>query len=98
MLGMNGLLSNHVHPTPHVVRELFDVRYEGGEPVATLARDLAFHERLAKLVIVPFYNALTYVMSYHGWALRRHPRGGGIIRCGWGRPTHRPRRVTLSAS
>jgi hypothetical protein len=43
-----------------------------GQRVPELQRDLDFHDRLAKLVVVPFYNALSYAMTYHGWALARH--------------------------
>jgi hypothetical protein len=72
MQGTYGFLSNYVHPTPYSVREIFAMSEKDGQPVAELHRDLDFHDRLAKLVVVPFYNALSYTMSYHGWALARH--------------------------
>jgi hypothetical protein len=36
-----------------------------------LSRDSTFHERLAQLVVSPFYHALAYVASYHGWTSQR---------------------------
>lgn len=72
MRGTYGFLSNYVHPTPYPVRELFIVRESEGGTVPELTVGLGFHERLTKLVVVPFYNALTYVASYHGWPSARH--------------------------
>ena len=72
MRGTYGFLSNYVHPTPYPLRELFVVREQDGEKVPELMVGIDFHERLTKLVVVPFYNALTYVASYHGWPPARH--------------------------
>ncbi len=72
MRGTYGFLSNYVHPTPYPLRELFIVRGRDGETVPELTVGIDFHERLTKLVVVPFYNALTYVASYHGWPPARH--------------------------
>ena len=72
MQGTYGFLSNYVHPTPYALGELFTVHESGGEQIPELNRDISFHERLARLVVVPFYHALTYVASYHGWAPERH--------------------------
>jgi hypothetical protein len=72
MSGTYGFLSNYVHPTPYPLRELFAVRDRDDQRVPELRRDLEFHERLTKLVVIPFYHALTYVASYQGWAPDRH--------------------------
>ncbi len=72
MRGTYGFLSNYVHPTPYPIRELFGVRERDGQQIPELMRDIEFHERLTKLVVISFYRALTYVASYHGWALDRH--------------------------
>jgi hypothetical protein len=72
MSGTYGFLSNYVHPTPYPLRELVAIGDRDGEGVPELTRDIEFHERLTRLVVVPFYNALTYVASYHGWAVDRH--------------------------
>jgi hypothetical protein len=42
-----------------------------GERTPTLERDITFHERRAQLVVSPFYRALAYVASYHGWTSQR---------------------------
>jgi hypothetical protein len=39
--------------------------------VPSLNRDITFHDRLARLVVGPFYHALAYVSSYYGWASQR---------------------------
>jgi hypothetical protein len=72
MRGTYGFLSNYVHPTPYPLRELFIVREHGSVRVPELTTGIDFHERLTKLVVVPYYNALTYVASYHGWPPARH--------------------------
>ncbi len=65
--GTYGYLSNFVHPTAYALQELFDIREEDGERVPELARDIEFHNRLARLTVVPFYHALFHTASYHGW-------------------------------
>jgi hypothetical protein len=78
--GTYGLLSSHVHPTTtHIIRELFDVGEEKGLVIPRLTRDITYHERLARLVDVFFYNAVTYVSSYHGWAPTSHRRLTDLI-------------------
>jgi hypothetical protein len=68
MKGTYGLLSSHVHPTTQIVRELFVVDEVEGQKIPRLTIDIGFHDRLAKMAVVCFYNALTHVVSYHGWA------------------------------
>ncbi len=65
--GTYGYLSNFVHPTSYALQELFDVHEKDGERVPELARDIDFHNRLARLTAVPFYHALFHTASYHGW-------------------------------
>jgi hypothetical protein len=67
MQGTYGFLSNFVHPTFYALQELFSVSEKDGERTPALHRDITFHERLAQLVVSPFYHALAYVASYHGW-------------------------------
>jgi hypothetical protein len=69
--GIYGYLSNFVHPTSYALQELFDVREKDGERVPELARDLEFHNKLARLTVVPFYHALLHTASYHGWNAER---------------------------
>jgi len=71
MQGTYGFLSNFVHPTFYALQELFSVEEQDGILVPRLDRDISFHERLAKLVVGPFYHALAYVASYHGWTSKR---------------------------
>lgn len=71
MQGTYGLLSNFVHPTFYALAELFNVIEKDGRRTPTLDRDITFHERLAQLVVSPFYHALAYVASYHGWTSQR---------------------------
>lgn len=65
--GTYGYLSNFVHPTSYALQELFEVREENGERIPELARDIEFHNQLARLTAVPFYHALFHTASYHGW-------------------------------
>jgi hypothetical protein len=69
--GTYGLLSNFVHPTFYALQELFTVGGEAEDRTPALNRDINFHERLAGLVVAPFYQALGYVASYHGWTSQR---------------------------
>jgi hypothetical protein len=69
--GTYGYLSNFVHPTSYALQELFEVREENGESVPELARDIEFHNKLARLTVVPFYHALFHTVSYHGWNGKR---------------------------
>lgn len=72
MQGTYGFLSNFVHPTFDALQELFNVVSEDdGKRTPALDRDITFHERLAQLVVSPFYHAVAYVASYHGWTSRR---------------------------
>jgi hypothetical protein len=51
--GVYGLLSTYVHPTAYTTRELF-VRVEhDGHLTAERRDDVEFHERLAKVAVVP---------------------------------------------
>jgi hypothetical protein len=74
MQGTYGFLSNYVHPTPYSIREIFAPRERDGEMVPELQRDLDFHDRLARLVVVPFYYALGYATTYCGWAPGHYTR------------------------
>ena len=67
MQGTYGFLSNFVHPTVYALQELFEVREVNGQQTPELARDLEFHNKLAKLVVGPFYQALVRLDHYHGW-------------------------------
>lgn len=71
MQGTYGFLSNFVHPTFYALQELFSVSEKDGERTPALHRDITFHERLAQLVVSPFYHALAHVASYHGWTSHR---------------------------
>jgi hypothetical protein len=79
MQGTYGLLSNFVHPTFYALQELFSVSKKDGERTPALDRDITFHERLAQLVVSPFYHALAYVASrmnipaLRGAQPRHHP-------------------------
>ena len=65
--GTYGYLSNFVHPTSYTLQELFEVHEDNGERIPELARDIGFHNKLARLTVVPFYHALFHTASYHGW-------------------------------
>jgi hypothetical protein len=67
MKGTYGLLSSHVHPTTHIIRELFVVDEVNGQKTPRLTIDISFHDRLARMVVICFYNALSHIVSYHGW-------------------------------
>lgn len=71
MQGTYGFLSNFVHPTFYALQELFRVSDKDGARTPVLDMDITFHERLAQLVVSPFYHALAYVASYHGWTSQR---------------------------
>ncbi len=64
--GVYGLLSNYRHPTAYPTRELFSIVEEGDQKTARKRDDAEYHDRLIQTVVVPFYSALAYVMSYHG--------------------------------
>jgi hypothetical protein len=65
--GTYGYLSNFVHPTYYARQELFYFREQDGKRVPELDRDIEFHNKLARLTVVPFYHALFHTASYHGW-------------------------------
>jgi hypothetical protein len=71
MQGTYGFLSNFVHPTFYALEELFNVTEENGQKIPALNRDMSFHDRLARLVVGPFYHALAYASSYNGWTSQR---------------------------
>lgn len=71
MQGTYGFLSNFVHPTAYALQELFEIREENGQQIPALARDIEFHNKLAKLVVGPFYQALVRIDHYHGWDSQR---------------------------
>lgn len=66
--GIYDFLSNHVHPTLYVTRELFRSRQTGdGERTAELAVDPEYHQKLARLTVAPFHLVLAMILSYHNW-------------------------------
>ncbi len=70
--GVYDYISNIAHPTlyPHI--EMWEPRELDG--VDTLVSQIAIEDHVthARIAVVPFYETLSYVMSYNGWPRDRH--------------------------
>lgn len=70
--GVYDFLSNNTHPTLYPARQLRE-RVDHGDHVGSILRlDIDFLERLSSAAVLAFYNALSYVMSYHDLPRDRH--------------------------
>jgi hypothetical protein len=63
--GVYDYLSNLSHPTLYPHYQLWMRADDGGEIHSTMNLDA--HEKQVRLAVIPYYETLTYVMSYHGW-------------------------------
>lgn len=70
--GAYGLLSNMTHPTLYPLRQMtaWD-QHAGTHAESYLALDVAFIDKLAGAAVVPFYNAVSLLLSYMGWKSER---------------------------
>ncbi len=64
-LGVYDYLSNLSHPTlyPHI--QMWTREDQAEEARSSMS--LEDHEKMIRLAVVPYYETLSYVMSYHGW-------------------------------
>jgi hypothetical protein len=66
--GIYAYLSNNVHPTPYVVRELFTSELsETGEPQVRFGGSPDYYPKLMRMTIVPFHFVAGHIIQYHGW-------------------------------
>jgi hypothetical protein len=63
--GVYDFLSNLSHPTLYPHYQLWLRAGDDGEIQS--ATDLDAHEKQVRLAVIPYYEGLTYVMSYHRW-------------------------------
>jgi hypothetical protein len=63
--GVYDYLSNLSHPTLYPHYQLWMRPDDNGEIQSTMNLDA--HEKQVRLAVIPYYETLTYVMSYHGW-------------------------------
>jgi hypothetical protein len=70
--GTYGYISNMAHPTLYRISGLWSVSERDGERVAELDVRIEEHDKLAQLVISPYYEVLARVITYHGWPGESH--------------------------
>ncbi len=70
--GTYGYISNMAHPTLYRISGLWAVHEEDGERVAALGARIEDHDKLAQLVISPYYEVLARVIAYQGWPGESH--------------------------
>jgi hypothetical protein len=70
--GIYAYLSNNVHPTPYVIRELFTSELsETGETLVRFGGSPDYHSKLMRMAIVPFHFIAGHLIQYHGWPPER---------------------------
>lgn len=70
--GTYGYISNMAHPTLYRISGLWSVEERDGQRVPVLDVGIEDHEKQAQLIVSPYYEVLTRVMTYHGWPSVRH--------------------------
>jgi len=65
--GTYGYISNMAHPTLYRISGLWSVEERDGERVAVLRIEIEDHDKLAQLIIAPYYEVMARVITYHGW-------------------------------
>lgn len=72
--GIYAFLSSGTHPSLYQVRQL-RVPVDHGDHHGTILRmDVAFFERLLAAAVMPFYGALSYVLSFYGLDSTAHDK------------------------
>jgi hypothetical protein len=70
--GTYGYISNLSHPTLYRISGVWSVEERDGERFAVLAVRIEDHDKLAQLIIGPYYELLARVITYHGWPGVQH--------------------------
>jgi hypothetical protein len=69
--GVYGFLCNMTHPTLYPVRQMTTWHEHDGHLESHLGLDLSFIEKLAGAAVIPFFNAVSLLLSYMGWTTKR---------------------------
>lgn len=70
--GTYGYISNLSHPTLYRISGLWSIDDRGGERVPVLDVHIEDHNKLAHLVVSPYYEVLARVIIYQGWPGVQH--------------------------
>jgi hypothetical protein len=70
--GVYGVYSNSTHPTLYAIARLWVREQHKGQMTLAPALSVKDHENELFPAIVAFYEALSYVIDYHGWPRARH--------------------------
>jgi hypothetical protein len=70
--GTYGYISNMSHPTLYRISGLWSLDERDGERVAVLDVSLEDHDKLAHLIVSPYYEVLAQVILHHGWPGVQH--------------------------
>jgi hypothetical protein len=70
--GTYDLFSNLSHPTLYPLLQMWKVSEVDGRPQVASRVDVENHEKQVRLAVIPFYEALSYVMSYNNWPRAPH--------------------------
>jgi hypothetical protein len=65
--GTYGYISNMTHPTLYRISGLWSIKEQGGERIPMLDVSVEDHDKLAQLIVSPYYEVLARVITYHGW-------------------------------
>jgi len=78
--GVYGLLCNMTHPTLYPVRQMTGWHEDpAGHRESHLLLDLMWLDKLASAAVVTFFNAMSLLMSYMGWASETHAEWERLI-------------------
>jgi hypothetical protein len=70
--GTYGYISNMSHPTLYRISGLWSIKEINGQRTAVLDVSLEDHDKLAHLIVSPYYEVLARVIVYHGWPGESH--------------------------
>jgi hypothetical protein len=70
--GTYGYISNLSHPTLYRISGIWSIDERDGERVSMLDVRIEDHNKLAQLVVSPYYEVLARVITYHGWPGVQH--------------------------
>jgi hypothetical protein len=70
--GIYDFFSNISHPTLYPLLQMWTVAEQNGQMQVVSQVSVENHEKQARLAVISFYEALSYVMSYNNWPRVRH--------------------------
>jgi hypothetical protein len=70
--GTYGYISNLSHPTLYRISGMWSIEERDEERIPVLDVRIEDHDKLAQLVVSPYYEVLARVIVYHGWPGIQH--------------------------